>query len=165
MQLLTNNRPNNPKLVNELASINYRPCPHWLGDFSFQGYPFPGQRSRWYRKELPPLARAEAQTLAQLVPNQVFNTVFIQRYEDGQNVFKHRDPRNNVGHTVIATYGDYSCPPVTRLWSPDHSFQQQAGDVLVLPCTIDNRQGPYHEVTWMRPSTGTRYAIILNTIR
>lgn len=35
-------------------------------------------------------------------------------------------------------------------------------DILVLECTIDGKQGPHHRVN--KVTSGTRYALILNTI-
>ena len=100
-----------------------------------------------------------------LCPNQEFNTIFIQKYEAGTSVKKHRDPRNNIGYIIIAVFGDYD-GAVSRIYheetSGSTSFHLKPGDVLVLPCTIDGKQGPAHEVSEIED--GTRYAIILNTI-
>ena len=148
------------ELLADLAAVSYRPAPSWLGSFQFRMY--------------KPIALAqpcpvwvydsvweEARRLAQAVPEQHFNTLFVQRYLPGQNVRSHRDPRNNVGYTVIGLYGDFTA---TRFRVEETWAEQRPGDVFVLPCTIAGVQGPQHGMQWLPGSTGTRYAIILNTI-
>lgn len=137
--------------------IPLRPCPRWLGNFSFRFWgggtpdpvPFPA--------ELASLVVA----LEEQVPTQDFNTVYLQRYERGQEVRPHRDPRSNVGYTVIGTFGKWE-GGITSVFGAE-SFQMRAGDAAVLPCTISGVQGPQHQVTPVK--RGTRWALILGTTR
>ena len=95
------------------------------------------------------------------VRDQEFNTVFLQRYERGQYVRSHRDPTNNLGYTVIATFGQWE-GGVTTVEGAD-PFRMRPGDLVVLPCTIAGRRGPLHSVS--RIEKGIRWTLILNTIR
>ena len=137
-----------------------RPCPKWLGNFSFRQwggkhpdpFPFPAGLA-----ELVP-------TLEALVPAQKFNTVFLQRYERGQAVYEHRDPKNNLGHTVIGLFGEWTGGTSIISFGDDdvNTFDLQPGNALVMACTIDGKQGPLHSVSPVL--SGTRWALILNTI-
>ena len=130
-----------------------RPCPQWLGSFSFRLW------GKHYAK--PPRVWLEAaQRLRQLVPSQTFNTLYLQRYERRQEVYRHRDPRNNVGHTIIWVFGDFTGADVTVDRAP-HTVP--GNHAYVLPCTIDGVQGPYHSVSPVR--TGTRWVLILGTVK
>lgn len=138
-------------LIEHAEDVHMRPCPMWLGNFSFKMW---GKR---YGK--PPEVWLEAaQVLRQLVPNQTFNTLYLQRYEKGQQVYRHRDPRNNVGYTIIWVFGEFTGAKLTvdgrRCEVPrDHAF--------VLPCTINGVQGPPHSVSPV--TSGTRWTFILGT--
>lgn len=151
-----------PELVKDLASVAYRPSPSWLGSFGLKMHrgvdlgrscPTHIYESVW----------EEARRLAEAVPRQKFNTLFLQKYVAGQEVKPHRDPRNNLGYTVVGLYGDFEVTYL-MLGPQEDAVPQRPGDVFVLPCTIDGRQGPLHAVRWPSGSRGTRYAIILNTI-
>lgn len=141
-------------LLEELKAIRFRPSPQFLGRFDFAMFPLnafrPGTR-----------LAAEVQHLAAAVPGQAFNTVFVQKYTYRSGVRPHRDPKNNVGHTVIGLYGHFRG---TRLRVGSDWFEQEPGQVWVLPCTIDGVQGPEHEIMWRTEGAGVRYALILNTI-
>ncbi len=152
-----------PLLLAALEGVVYRPVPAWLGAFSF-----------WWRgklafhaddkpRGLPDLIWSEALRLATLVPQVKFNALFVQRYQPGQNVEAHRDPRNNLDATVIGLYGNFGH---TTLWvEGTGTAVQRPGDVFVLPCTIAGKQGPRHRMDWPEgPWPGARYAIILNRI-
>ncbi len=93
-----------------------------------------------------------------MVPDQDFNTVFLQRYLIGGQVLPHRDPKNNIGYTIISTFGTWreACTHVN-----EESFILEDSDVAVLPCTINGLQGPRHYMTPVQ--SGIRYALILNT--
>lgn len=144
------------ELMNAFDSIKYRPVPIWLGEFTFS----------MHKKldKLPVLIQQEINNLAALVPDQDFNTYFIQKYEAGQNVFPHRDPKNNVGYTIIGVYGGFYPTPWSEYTRTKERYQIHSGDTLIQECTINNQQGPQHSVTWSKDATGTRYCIILNTI-
>lgn len=131
-----------------------RAVPSWLGTFKFRPY---YKNSYVNHLSLGPIAKR----LSGLVPAQMFNTAFLQRYDVGSRVHAHRDPRNNVGFTIIAIAGEFTGAE-TALSCPPGRLLLKSGDVLVMPCTIDGLQGPQHEVSTVL--TGTRYALILNTI-
>ena len=150
-----------PELVRTLEGLSYRPAPDWLGNFQMAIF------GRAYGRSCgspPELILREITELGSIV-DQRWTTAFVQRYTPGQCVRPHRDPKNNIGYSVVGLYGDFT---PTRLRVGEHWFVQGPGDVFVLPCTISGKQGPEHEVLWesglVMPS-GTRYAIILNTIR
>jgi len=133
-----------------------RPCPKWLGNFSFRMWGGNTPDPVPFAVELADLVlQLEAQ-----VPGQQFNTVFLQRYTRGQEVYSHRDPKNNLGHTVIGTFGEWTGAE-TRT-EEGVRFRMAPGDVTVLPCTIDGVQGPRHSVSPVL--SGTRWALILNTV-
>lgn len=92
-------------------------------------------------------------------PSQIFNTAFVQRYQPGQFVRRHRDPMDNKDFTLIAVFGDFE-GAVSEV--DGKKFQLLNGDLLKLECTIDGVQGPPHSVSPVL--SGTRYALILNTI-
>jgi hypothetical protein len=149
------NAYNTTNLWLEIGRLGLRRAPHFLGDFKYQMYkgcPMGHQTNR------------VVSYLRTLVPNQSFNTVFIQSYEPGQCVKPHRDPRNNVGQTVIGLFGD-NWETLLSVDSEETQFRQFPGDVFILPCTIDGVQGPRHAVNWaINSGNGIRHAIILNTI-
>ena len=157
-----------PELISELEKLQLRPVPNWLGDFKFRMIKRFTENNAF--SEFHTVIQCELIKLAALVPDQQFNTVFIQRYEPGQAVHQHRDPRNNIGHTVIGLYGTnwkthfihYTRGPT----NPD-TFIQRPGDVMVVPCTLGGVQGRPHEMYWAedhQDEMTTRWAIILNTI-
>ena len=133
-----------------------RPVPKLLGNFTFKMY-------KGKMDKLPLAYRALADKMNEIHPEQKFNTAFIQKYKSGERVYKHRDPMNNLNHTLIAIFGQFSGAETTiYLDGLTKKIQLNSGDVLSLECTIDGIQGPMHEVS---PVTqGTRYAFILNTI-
>jgi hypothetical protein len=141
----------------ELASTQQlRPCPPWLGNFSFRIY---GDVYGRYHGELPLNLRIQAQRMAQLVPNEVFNACFLQRYRAGELVKPHRDPANNINCTLIGIFGDFQGATTTVAGK---EFQVRAGDVVKLPCTVNGVRGPEHQVSAV--TSGTRWALILNAI-
>lgn len=144
---------NTPSLIAELNSINLRKSPRFLGQFAYK------QFSRTMPRELTTLRHVVSE-LKSLVPDQQFNTLFIQRYLPNQGVNTHRDPRNNIGHTVIGLFGsDW----VTNFKVSNQNYTQYPGEAYVLPCTINNIQGPPHSMNWIS-GNGIRWAVILNTI-
>lgn len=165
MYQLLRNKLNTKGLVEAIEHLPYKPVPKWLGDFQFKMF---GQAYGRHYGHTSGRLREAVVELAWIKPRQTFTTVFVQRYKQGQQVLPHRDPKNNVGHTIIGVLGDFEgASTYMALGGGDVdggtlSFKLNSGDVLVLPCTIDGKQGPMH---WVEPVTsGTRYAIILNTI-
>lgn len=146
-------------LLEDLPS-DFRKCPGFLGNFGFRIY------GNAYGKSFGKLPRSLgmlARQMGALHPEQQFTTAFLQRYDTGHEVLLHRDPRNNVGHTVITTFGDYD-GAVTTLYTEEGKqiLTLRPGDVFSLECTIGGKQGLPHEVS--RVTRGTRFALILNTI-
>lgn len=134
----------------------FRPVPKWLGNFNFCIF---GEEEGKKVAKLPVTLKPLIKKLADLVPNQDFNTVFLQKYEKGQFVKPHRDPRNNLGHTVIGVFGEFEGAEsvIGR-----KRLQLLKGDALVQRCNLDGLPRPLHRVSEV--TEGTRYALILNTI-
>ncbi len=142
---------------NAIKEIAFRKVPNFLGDFTFSCFGGPyGQK----KSAVPADVLNVAHQLALLHPEQTFNTLFLQRYQLGQSVKRHRDPRNNVGHTLILALGEFE--GATTSVQGETPFTLKHGDVLRLPCTINGIQGPPHEVSAI--TSGERFALILNTI-
>ncbi len=141
--------------TNELQLSGGSAAPNWLGKFRLK---------QTLRNKAPKKFENIIRKMEALVPDQRFNSVFFQTYTPGDSVNKHRDPKNNVGKTIIAIFGSFDGGYTTIHDDDGTSFQfkLQDGDVLVLDCTIDGKQGPLHEVSEI--TSGCRYAIILNTI-
>lgn len=158
---------NTPELIGALETISYRQVPFWLGDFSFKMVrrTVMGDCLAACLRSFHPLIQTQIKKLASFsMPTQHFNTVFIQRYEPGQNVKAHCDPKNNTGQTIIGLYGNDWVTDFGVYEKGELRFTtQHPGDVTVLPCTINGVQGPKHKMQW-RSGDGIRYAIILNTI-
>jgi hypothetical protein len=148
-----------PSLIGELENLSYRNCPTWLGNFQFKMIKS--------LDKLPKLIQEEFLNLNSLVPAQVFNTWFIQKYEPGQNVSGHKDPLNNKGLTVVSLYGNLWH---TVLTVDSQKFNQNPGQIFIFPTNIPGLERPYHKVDWSNPkqqgcvSYTTRWALICNTI-
>lgn len=88
-------------LINETKKV-----PPWLGNFSFGAY------GPAYSKSVDKLPRGVIEfckaIASDCVPDQKFNTIFIQKYEVGEFVRPHRDPKNNIGKTIIAIFGEFT---------------------------------------------------------
>lgn len=97
--------------------------------------------------------------------NQAWTTAFTGKFQPGDYVRAHRDPLSNIGYTAIAVFGSFQGAVTTLLGQaePHNQVGLQTGDLLLLPCTIHGRQGPYHRVS--KVLGGTRYTLILNTVR
>ena len=113
---------------------------------------------------VPEALRPLAKKIAALEPSQKFNAVFIQRYETDACVQRHRDPKSNIGMTLIYVAGEFTGAETT-IWIDGRRerFSLASGDALSLEATIGGIQGPEHEVSAVE--SGTRYALILNTVR
>lgn len=150
-----------PKPLEEVLKVTWRRVPRWLGDFDFQVF---GRVYGSKPKNLPFRVKEFINKLhLEICPEQEFNTYFLQRYEIGKSVAKHRDPKNNVGYTLIAVLGDFTGATTTlHLPQSNVSFTLRSGDVLQLACTMNGTQGVPHQVS--KVLSGTRYAIILNTV-
>jgi len=138
-----------------LLKMKFNPAPGFLGNFGY--LKFTGER------KVDIALRPICKKLADLVPEQKFNTVFIQSYKLGATVNRHRDPRNNTGYTIIAPFGIWTGAESTcELPGGIHKYTAKPGQAVVQTCTINGVQGPYHSVA---PVTmGHRFCIILNTI-
>lgn len=134
-----------------------RPVPSWLGNFNFTKFDMGLAKFSFDVQDV-------IDSMMSLHPEQEFNTVFWQIYKEGEFVKKHRDPKNNLGYTVIAVLGNEFEGGETTLYldSGEVKFTLQPGDILSLPCTINGVQGPYHEVSVV--TKGQRQVLILNTI-
>lgn len=142
------------QLADSTGEIMFRSSPDWLGNFYFCMF---GAKSR--HKKVPEGMRGIVRGLASLVPEQRFNTAFVQRYHKGSVVKPHRDPKNNIGYTVIAPFGTWTGAESTY---DGKTYEAKPGDVVVQECTIGGRQGLIHSVA--RVNSGIRYVLILNTI-
>lgn len=133
-----------------------RPCPPWLGNFHFKIY---GEAYGRYYGKLPLNLRHAAEHMEKLTPDEFFNAAFLQRYQQGESVYPHRDPANNLNCTLIGLFGSWEGATLTV---DGKDYHPVAGDVVQLRCTINGVRGPVHQVS---PVTkGTRWALILNTI-
>ena len=141
-----------PEHRRALERLPYRAAPEFLGKFGL----IPYKRI----SHTPDALHGIISRMQALVPEQRFNRVFIQRYREGEFVRPHRDPINNVGVTIISVFGEFEGAETNI---EGETFFLQNGDTLVLDCTIDGKQGPVHEVSPVL--SGTRYALILNTIQ
>lgn len=141
------------QLIVEVATNStFKAVPTWLGNFAFRCY---------YNNSIQHTRLNKVvERLASLKPEQKFNTVFLQRYRVGAWVGEHRDPKNNVGVTIIGIAGEFT--GAISKCAGQRDYQLLPGDVAIQPCTIEGVQGPRHSVTPVL--SGTRYALILNTI-
>lgn len=147
---------NDQQLLNALETCSLRPAPTWLGSFDFQMHKS--------LDKLPTAIANEFEKLNSLVPAQKFNTWFVQRYEPKQNVFAHRDPKNNKDMTIVSLYGETW---QTILTVDGTRYNQSPGQIFIFPTTINNQQGPVHSVAWAQETSKpftTRWALICNTI-
>jgi len=134
----------------------YRRCPKWLGNFSMIKFDLKQAK----KENIPPVVlRIAEKVLGVIEIKQNFNTIFIQKYEPGQYVKPHYDPRNNVGHTVIIPFGEFEGGVSTV---NSESFLLKPGNILIQQCTIGYSIGPRHSISAIE--SGTRYALIFNTI-
>ena len=135
----------------------WRPCPKWLGDFDHRVY---GEAPAALKGTLGEGHRRLYRKLATLVRGQCFNTAFVQRYQKGCHVKPHRDPKDYRGFTVIGVFGAFE--GAETVIGKDR-FKLHSCDVLVQRCNHEGMPRPLHRVT---PVTkGTRYTVILNTIK
>lgn len=145
--------PEEQKLIVDFGKNTvFKAAPDWLGKFDMKAF-----YNRSYQKT--PLNNV-INKISALLPSQRFNTVFLQRYTQGQFVNRHRDPKNNIGYTLIAVAGEFQ--GAMSYIDGKHPMAITPGMVLALPCTIDGIQGPRHHVSEV--TSGVRYALILNTI-
>jgi hypothetical protein len=136
------------------ADLSYRPCPRWLGNFSFATF---GGRY----PALPESLTFFVAHLATLVPDVAFNTVFVQRYCAHEFVGEHRDPKNNLDVTIIAPVGTWTGGESIIMGTG--RFAVAPGDALVLNCWREGKSAPPRHAL-SKIESGTRYALILNRI-
>lgn len=138
-----------------MLAIKFRPCPKWLGNFRFAMYREGIEKLPVFRIQLG------ASRLRRYLPNnQTHNTLFIQKYEKGEEVKPHRDPKNNRGYTAITVFGNFE--GAETIIEGNQRIQMHSGDVLVLRCNHNGLPRPLHRVS---PVTkGIRYALIINQI-
>lgn len=144
------NKERQTEICSILATLPYRRAPSFLGSFQYSKYQNPDV--------LNPVLQYAINELTIQVPQQQFNTIFIQRYPNGSYVKQHRDPFNNIGKTIVAIFGEFSG---AESHHDNISYYAYPGDVVIQDCTIDGCQGAYHSVDTIY---GERYAVILNTI-
>lgn len=136
-----------------------RGSPLWLGDFQMQKWELD-------TAQIPGALVPFVAKLASVAPPPFpYNYVFLQRYEVGEGVRWHRDPRNNLWGTLIAPFGEYTGAETSIRYQPEEeaeTCQVLPGTALWLPCTVSGRQGPHHSVS--NVTSGERWALILNTI-
>ena len=142
----------------ESDNILMNPAPTFLGQFGMACF---GEHYGRGRK-LHPALKAVAVRMTALFPDQRFNCAFVQRYSDRHEVKRHRDPMDNIGRTLILTYGPFQ-------WYSFSCLGERSvypNTLLVLPCTMEFEgrqvQGPNHACS---APMGRRYSLILNTIK
>jgi hypothetical protein len=144
------------KLESIAGSVKYRPCPYWLGNFNFKVF---NEKSLPEQEHLIVFDEALALAVSIADIKQDFNTIFIQKYEIGELVRPHKDPRSNVGYTIVIPFGEFK--GATNTIEEDELIIEP-GDFLVQECTNGFSMGPKHSVSAVQ--SGTRYALIFNTI-
>lgn len=139
----------------------------YVRSLPFKGARWPSPLGRvtlgWYRGENRGRLPGSVKTIlrpALALSQQRWTTCFVQKYGPGQNVAPHRDPKDNLGHTVIVALGDFEAATFT---AAERDYEFGPGDVIKLPCTINGVQGPVHSVSPFVGGT-VRYSIIFNTI-
>jgi hypothetical protein len=136
--------------------IEWQRCPKWLGNFASRPY---GEISGKSFGRLPRDIKMMTDRMAALVPGQHFTTAFIQKYEVGQGVKPHRDPKSNLGYTVLGAFGEWEGAETVL---EKHRFTLRSGDALVQRCYIKSRRRPLHRVSEV--TKGIKYSLIINTI-
>lgn len=129
-----------------------KPCPVWLGTFLTKCF----YGNSYSKLSIAPLV----ERLAMLAPNQKFNTLFLQKYPVGSEVYPHRDPYNNIDDTIILVLGEFT-DATSKVDGVDYNVTRNSA--IIMSCTKNNQRGPLHSVS--RIETGIRYAVILNTIK
>lgn len=149
--------------VLEHYELQLQSAPAWLGDFSLKA---------WSRAEAPaPLKNladrmaAKARDCVWPLPRQAetwggYNTLYLQRYFEGQSVKPHKDPKNNRHSALLLSLGDFS--------PPEHLFdgvpyRLPTGTLLHFSAWLDTLGG-----SWLSPThsvgplpRGERWALIL----
>lgn len=89
------------------------------------------------------------------------NTVYLQRNEVGSCLARHRDPFSDKHFTTILYLGDFVGSKLVAEGCGEVSCAP--GKCVMLPCTVNGRQGPYH---WTTPhESGERWTLIMNHVR
>ena len=154
--------------VAEDTLLRYRRYNRWLNVYQV-GY---GKNYRKYgQAKLPegPLRDLAVEVHEKLwVPRGVSsNTAYLQLTTPGTAVKPHRDPLTDLYFTTITYLGGFTdgqfCyfPPEAKntLCRGEVVVNVRAGDTLLVPCTVNGKQGPLH---WTKPHQGNRYTLILN---
>lgn len=146
-------------LMAEATEVDFKTAPTFLGPFGMACY---GEHYGRGRK-LPPTHKAIALRMMAQLPAQKFNCAFLQRYSKDVGVKRHRDPKDNVGHTLILTYGPFES---YDFWCKSQ-WTIRPRTLIKLPCTMEFEgelvQGPEHYA--YATERGERFSLILNTIK
>jgi len=98
--------------------------------------------------------------LSAMIPEQQFDLAFVHKYEEGEGVPRHKDPHQQLGALILATFGDYEGGELVD--SVDNVCMKKAGDMCVMRCRIPGVDRPLHEVKPV--SKGTRYSLMISTL-
>jgi predicted 2-oxoglutarate/Fe(II)-dependent dioxygenase YbiX len=84
----------------------------------------------------------------------------FDRYTEGEGVPKHKDPHQQLGALILASFGDYEGGLLID--SKEKCVMRKSGDVCIMRCRIPGSVRPLHEVT---PVTkGVRYSLMITTL-
>ena len=150
--------------VLEQYELRLQAAPSWLGDFSLKV---------WSTEDAPsPLKLLAAHMVTKARdcgwsvprPGEVlggYNTVYLQRYFEGQAVKPHKDPTNNLHSVLLLSLGDFD-PPEHRFDGAPHLLP--SGTLVYFPAWLDTpgepqRSSPTHSVGPL--PRGERWSFIL----
>ena len=128
------------RIIAFIDSLSMKTAQPWLGRFRIKGY----YDNSIKQTELSDIFDKFC-TLNQDVYVQDFNTVFLQKYPEGSYVNEHKDPKNNVGYTLIGIFGDFEGAETDV---EGNKVRVEPGQILAMPCTIDGVKGPKHSVKY-----------------
>jgi len=149
--------------VLEHYELQLQAAPAWLGDFSLKVWSTADAPSPL--KLLAGRMVAKARDCVWSLPRQAetlggYNTLYLQRYFEGQSVKPHKDPKNNRHSVLLLSLGDFD-PPEHLFDGAPHRLP--TGTLLHFSAWLDTLGG-----SWLSPAhsvgplpRGERWALIL----
>lgn len=149
--------------VLEHYELQLQSAPSWLGDFSLKAWSLTDAPAPLRHLATRMVAKARDQVWP--LPRQTdilggYNTLYLQRYFEGQVVKLHKDPQSNRHSVLLLSLGDFD--------APEHqingvSYRLSAGTLLHFPAWLEtvggSWQSPAHSVGPL--PRGERWALIL----
>jgi len=84
----------------------------------------------------------------------------VHKYNDGEGVPRHKDPHQQLGALILATFGEYDGGELVD--SMENVVMKKEGDVCVMRCRIPGSDRPLHEVKPVKK--GVRYSLMISTL-